>query len=89
MSRPESLSSSPTARTYATSGVLVEDVNVVPVFNGPGRFFRVGVAGDVKVECGDGHVETIYAVQVGETQLLQINKLIAVGTTAQKITVYQ
>lgn len=86
-SRPDSLTSSPRAKSYATAAVLASDVDLTAEFGGPVRQIRVGVAGDLVLGFADGSTETFYSVQVGEPLLYQATKLIASGSTAQKITV--
>lgn len=87
-SRPDSLSSSPRAKSYATSAALVSDVDLVAEFGGPVRLIRVGVAGHLVLVFSDDSEATIYNVQVGEPILTQATMIKASGTTAEKITVF-
>ncbi len=87
-SRPDTLSSSPRVKSYATAAALVADVDLAAEFGGPVRQLRVGVAGDLKLVFSDGSEDTIYAVQIGEPVPVQATKIRFSGTTAQKITAF-
>jgi len=87
-SRPDSITSSPRVKSYATSGALGADVDLAAEFGGPVRQLRVGVAGDLKLAFPDGSEDTIYSVQIGEPIPVHASKIRAVGTTAQKITAF-
>lgn len=87
-SRPDSITASPRVKSYATSGALGADVDLVAEFGGPVRQLRVGVAGDMKLVFPDGSEDTIYAVQIGEPIPVQATKIRASGTTAQKISAF-
>lgn len=87
-SRPDSITSSPRAKSYATSGALGGDVDLVAEFGGPVRMLRVGVAGDLKLVFPDDSEDIIYSVQIGEPVLVHASKIRASGTSAQKITAF-
>lgn len=88
---PDGLGSPPGGKSYAISGALGGDVNLASSseLGGLARRLRVGVSGDVEVVCADGTSLIIYNVQVGEGVDVQVAKLIAAGTTAQKITAFK
>ena len=77
------------AKSYATSGALGADVDLRADLGGrPSSFLRVGLAGDVAIVTSFGDTVTIYAVAVGERIEVSAVKLLAAGTSAQKISVF-
>lgn len=85
MNNPESLTSSPRSKGYAT---LSGDIDLIDEFGGPCRGIRVGEAGDLRLEYAGGVQDTIWNVQVGELLLVHAYKIIQSGTTAAKITAF-
>jgi hypothetical protein len=82
------LGSSGFAQSYAPSGALGADVDLVAAGGGPCRFFTVGVAGNLELVTSEGADVIVYAVQLGQKVEVEGKTLKAAGTTAQKITAY-
>jgi hypothetical protein len=76
-----------TTRTYALAGPLAGDADLIADGGEPCRGIRVGAAGDIAIVDAGGASTTIPAVLAGETLRVRAAKLLAAGTTAQKITV--
>jgi hypothetical protein len=80
---PPLTSNGPAQKTISFPGALAEDI--VQSF----RAIRVAVAGDVKYQCAlDGSVDTLHAVQAGETLEVAGLRVYAAGTTAQGVTIH-
>lgn len=80
---------SPFFISYATSGALGANVDLVAAGGTNCCAIRVGQAGDLAVKrARDGSIIVIPSVQVGETVEVEATEMVAASTTAQKITVY-
>ncbi len=80
---------SPFFISYATSGALGANVNLVSDGGTNCCAIRVGQAGDLAVKrARDGATVVIPSVQVGETVEVEATEIVSATTSAQKITVY-
>jgi len=76
------------ARSYALTGALTADVDLLLEGLGPCTAIRVGAAGDLSVVGADGIAVPLPALIAGEVVDIQATKILAAGTTATKITVF-
>lgn len=76
------------ARSYALTGALTADVDLLLEGLGPCTAIRVGAAGDLAVVGADGTALVVPGLIGSEVLHLQAVKLLAAGTTVAKITVF-
>ncbi len=75
-----------TTKSYALAGALSGDVDLNADGGEPCRAIRVGTAGDLAIVNASGTSTVIPSLLAGETIRVRASKLLAAGTTAQKIT---
>lgn len=92
MDRP--ISKAVALKTYAKAGPLGADADLVadsatffgPDAGRPAEWISVGVAGDINVMTSNGSTDLIPHALAGQPIYCEVSKILATGTTAQKIT---
>jgi hypothetical protein len=79
---PPLTSTAPAQKTISFPGPLSADV--VQSF----RRLRVGTAGDVRYQCADGSVDTIFGARDGEHLDAAGMRIFEAGTTAEDLTLF-
>lgn len=82
---PDSLSASNKSKTYAT---VAADIDIVALGGGPARRIRIGGAGNLNVDYGNGVTDIIPALLAGDIVDVAATKILLTSTTVTNVTIF-